>query len=125
MARGHGRAARDEGITPKSWSPAAMRAHAGFCRFEIRFDNYYSTNSRKTEPSATASIKHAAERGVSPASWRSLLRADAMFMPDRFVKGTARNAAPRTSTAIPATHAARPTRRRAEDARCTLCGQTR
>ena len=119
--------ARNEGITPEA---LIARSHQRHCRdfadFEVAFDNYHSTHSDENRAFSTR-IFQAMEQGGHIAS-RLLPQLycdhDAMFLPDRFVKGTC----PKCGSvgqygdacdACSATYAAE----ELVDARCTVCGR--
>lgn len=83
--------ARNEGITPEALIAASHDQHTrDFADFEVRFDNYYSTNSPENRIFCNA--VYAAMLKSGAITTRSLPQLycehDQMFLPDRFVKGT-------------------------------------
>ena len=83
--------ARKEGITPEELIARSQAAHlADFGDFQIEFDHYGSTNSdhnRELCEEIYTAIKdagHVFEKGIEQAYCEH----DAMFLPDRFLKGT-------------------------------------
>ena len=82
--------ARAEGITPEQLIAQSYAQHTrDFGDFEIRFDQYYSTNSEENRKFSYAIF--AAMQASGAITLRSLPQLycehDAMFLPDRFVKG--------------------------------------
>jgi len=120
--------ARAEGITPEELVARSHALHTqDFADFEVRFDNYYSTNSPENRAFCNG-IYQAMQRSGA-VSTRKLPQLycehDAMFLPDRFVKGTcpkcgAENQYGDSCDACSQTYPAE----ELKDARCTLCGQT-
>ena len=83
--------ARQEGITPEALIARSHEEHArDFREFEVAFDNYYTTHS--PENRAFCEAIHARMAASSSLTSRRLPQLycehDAMFLPDRFVKGT-------------------------------------
>ena len=83
--------ARQEGITPEALIARSHEEHArDFREFEVAFDNYYTTHS--PENRAFCEAIHARMAGTGSLTSRLLPQLycehDAMFLPDRFVKGT-------------------------------------
>jgi len=120
--------ARAEGITPEELVARSHALHTqDFADFEIRFDNYYSTNSPENRAFCNGIYQAMQQSGA--VSTRKLPQLycehDAMFLPDRFVKGTcpkcgAENQYGDSCDACSQTYPAE----ELKDARCTLCGQT-
>lgn len=119
--------ARAEGITPEELIAHSYAQHTkDFSDFEIRFDNYYSTNSEENRV-FSASIYHSMQKSGAVTT-RKLPQLycehDAMFLPDRFVKGLC----PKCGAAgqygdscdvCGQTYAAE----ELKEARCTICGR--
>ncbi|NLC81390.1 MAG: methionine--tRNA ligase, partial [Lentisphaerae bacterium] len=120
--------ARAEGITPEELVARSHAQHTqDFADFEVRFDNYYSTNSPENRAFCNGIYQAMQQSGA--VSTRKLPQLycehDAMFLPDRFVKGTcpkcgAENQYGDSCDACSQTYPAE----ELKDARCTLCGQT-
>ena len=82
--------ARGEGITPEELIERMHAEHqTDFARFEVEFDNYYSTHSPENEAFATEIYLalreggHIARRDVEQAYCEK----DSMWLPDRFIRG--------------------------------------
>ena len=83
--------ARQEGITPVELISRSHREHTrDFGDFEILFDNYYTTHSTENREFCEAiHARMVAEDGLTSRMLPQLYcEHDAMFLPDRFVKGT-------------------------------------
>jgi methionyl-tRNA synthetase len=83
--------ARAEGIAPETLIARSHEQHTkDFAEFQIRFDNYYSTNSEENR--AFSNRIFAAMQKSKAITVHELPQLycehDAMFLPDRFVKGT-------------------------------------
>jgi methionyl-tRNA synthetase len=83
--------ARDQGITPEELIAKSYDRHFNdFKDFEIKFDNYYTTNSPENKALseeiflALESKGHIEERPIE----QLYCDHDKMFLPDRFVRGT-------------------------------------
>ncbi len=119
--------ARAEGITPEALIAGSYAQHTkDFADFEIRFDNYYSTNSEENRAFSNEIYKAMQKSGA--ITTRNLPQLycehDAMFLPDRFVKGTcpkcgAENQYGDSCDACGQTYAAE----ELKEAVCTLCGK--
>jgi methionyl-tRNA synthetase len=82
--------ARSEGITPETLIAGSFEQHTkDFADFEIRFDNYYSTNSEENRTFSNGIYKAMQKSGAIDTRKLPQLYCehDAMFLPDRFVKG--------------------------------------
>jgi methionyl-tRNA synthetase len=118
--------ARQEGIEPEQLIEAMHEEHQrDFAGFDVGFDNYYTTHSPENREFAekiylsNKEAGHIATRDVEQAYCEK----DAMFLPDRFVKGTcpkcqAEDQYGDQCEVCSATYA--PTD--LKDARCSLCG---
>jgi methionyl-tRNA synthetase len=88
--------ARKEGITPEALIERYHKEHSSdFADFEIEFDNYFSTHSPINREFSETIFKAAQDNGhidVRPVN-QLYCDHDAMFLPDRFVKGTCPNCA--------------------------------
>jgi len=83
--------ARAEGITPEELIARSYAQHTqDFSDFEIRFDHYYSTNSEENRSLCNAIFEAMRKSGAITTRRLPQLycEQDAMFLPDRFVKGT-------------------------------------
>ena len=83
--------ARAEGITPEELIAGSFAQHTkDFSDFEIRFDSYYSTNSEENRAFSNAIYQAMQKSGAVDTRKLPQLYCvyDAMFLPDRFVKGT-------------------------------------
>ncbi len=83
-------AARKRGITPEELIAEARRAHMeDFTAFEVAFDHFGSTNSPANRELSEFIFQRLEEQGHVEARPISQLycEKDAMFLPDRFVKG--------------------------------------
>ena len=83
--------AKTEGITPDELVNKMHKKHAAdFYDFEIRFDNYYSTNSPENKMFAELFYeKMKQKKHIDIKDVEQLFcPQDKMFLPDRFVKGT-------------------------------------
>ena len=81
---------RAEGITPEELIARSYAQHTqDFSDFEIRFDSYYSTNSPENRAFSNAIYREMQKSGAIVARKLPQLYCehDAMFLPDRFVKG--------------------------------------
>ena len=82
--------ARKEGVTPEALIEESHKQHtADFADFQIRFDNYYSTNSPENRDFCAKIFKRLEAAGSIfiksvPQLW---CPHDHMFLPDRFVRG--------------------------------------
>jgi methionyl-tRNA synthetase len=118
--------ARAEGITPEELIARSYALHTkDFADFQIRFDNYYSTNSEENR--AFSSSIYQAMQKSGAVTTRKLpqfyCEHDAMFLPDRFVKGVcpkcgAENQYGDSCDACGQTYPAE----ELKEARCTICG---
>jgi methionyl-tRNA synthetase len=82
--------ARAEGITPEALIAGSFAQHTqDFADFEIRFDNYYSTNSEENRAFSNGIYQAMQRSGAIDTRKLPQLYCehDAMFLPDRFVKG--------------------------------------
>ena len=119
--------ARNEGITPEALIAASHEQHTrDFAGFEIRFDNYYSTNSPENRRFCNAVYEAMMRSGaVTARSLPQLYCAhDRMFLPDRFVKGACPKCGAQgqygdACDACGQTYAAE----ELVDARCAICGR--
>jgi len=119
--------ARTEGITPEELIARSYALHTkDFSDFEILFDNYYSTNSEENR-AFSESIYQAMQKSGAVTT-RKLPQLycehDAMFLPDRFVKGVcpkcgAENQYGDSCDACGQTYAAE----ELKEAHCTICGR--
>ena len=86
--------ARKEGITPEALIEKSQGEHErDFSKFQIHFDNYYSTHSPENEKMAGRIFKAMEDNGhinVKDVE-QSYCEHDKMFLPDRFVVGTCPN----------------------------------
>lgn len=82
-----------------------------FAGFDISYDNYHSTHSDENRELSELIYTRLKENGFIKNRTISQLYdpEKGMFLPDRFVKGTCPKCKSRTSTAITAKCAARPT----------------
>jgi methionyl-tRNA synthetase len=118
--------ARALGMTPEVLTDLSYAKHTrDFADFEVAFDHYSSTNA--AENRAFCNAIYAAMQKSGAVSTRSLPQLycghDAMFLPDRFVKGTcpkcgAENQYGDSCDACGQTYPAE----ELKDARCTICG---
>ena len=79
-----------EGLTPEQLIERSHEKHAkDFAGFEIRFDNYYSTNSPENKEFVTRIFAAMEKSGALSVKHQPQLYCshDKMFLPDRFVKG--------------------------------------
>ena len=119
--------ARAEGITPEELIARSYEQHTqDFSEFDIRFDSYYSTNSEENRAFSNEIYRAMQKSGAITARQVPQLYCehDAMFLPDRFVKGVC----PKCGAAgqygdscdlCGQTYAAE----ELKDARCAICGQ--
>ena len=83
--------ARAEGISPETLIARSHEQHTkDFADFQIRFDNYYSTNSEENQTFSNRIFEAMKKSGAITVHELPQLYCehDAMFLPDRFVKGT-------------------------------------
>jgi len=83
--------ARSEGIAPEALIARMKKLHEkDFADFQIAFDRYYSTNSDENRAFCYAIFGAMEKSGAVTAQKLPQLycEKDAMFLPDRFVKGT-------------------------------------
>ncbi|WP_439836386.1 methionine--tRNA ligase [Aeromonas enteropelogenes] len=83
--------AQQMGITPEEMIAAVSQEHqADFAGFNISFDNYHSTHSEENRELASLIYTRLKEAGkISSRTISQLFDPEkAMFLPDRFVKGT-------------------------------------
>jgi len=83
--------ARSEGITPEALIDRMKKLHEkDFADFQIAFDSYYSTNSDENRAFCYAIFEAMEKSGAVTTQKLPQLycEKDAMFLPDRFVKGT-------------------------------------
>jgi len=119
--------ARAEGITPEELIAKSYALHTkDFSDFEIRFDNYYSTNSQENHDFCKAIYLSMVKSGAVTTRKLPQLYCehDAMFLPDRFVKGTcpkcgAENQYGDSCDVCGQTYPAE----ELKEARCSICGQ--
>jgi len=119
--------ARTEGITPEELIARSYALHTkDFADFEIRFDNYYSTNSGENRTFCNNIYRAMLRSGAVTTRKLPQLYCehDAMFLPDRFVKGTcpkcgAENQYGDSCDVCGQTYPAE----ELKDARCTICGK--
>ncbi|MDG2958903.1 methionine--tRNA ligase [Bisgaard Taxon 10/6] len=79
------------GITPEQLIAEVQKSHyADFCGFNISFDNYHSTHSEENREFSEMIYNRLKENGFIKTRTISQLfdPEKAMFLPDRFVKGT-------------------------------------
>jgi methionyl-tRNA synthetase len=82
--------ARKEGITPEELIARSHAQHLkDFTDFQIKFDNYYTTNSPENKELSELFYKAAEEKGYITRKTTPQLYCEKckMFLPDRFVKG--------------------------------------
>lgn len=101
--------ARDEGIPAEELIARVHKEHkADFDRFLIEFDNYYSTHSPENKNFSELIYNRLNEKGA--IAKRSVEQAycetDAMWLPDRYIRGICPRCKCLTSTAIHARSAA-------------------
>ncbi|MDD4018490.1 MAG: methionine--tRNA ligase, partial [Kiritimatiellae bacterium] len=119
--------ARTEGITPEELIARSYAQHTqDFSDFEIRFDHYYSTNSAENRSFCNAIYEAMRKSGAVTTRRLPQLycEQDAMFLPDRFVKGTCPKCGAEgqygdSCDACGQTYPAE----ELKDARCTVCGK--
>jgi len=119
--------ARTEGITPEELIARSYAQHTqDFSDFEIRFDHYYSTNSGENRSFCNAIYEAMQKSGAVTTRRLPQLycEQDAMFLPDRFVKGTCPKCGAEgqygdSCDACGQTYPAE----ELKDARCTICGR--
>ena len=83
--------ARKEGITPEELIARSHAEHsADFAGFGVGFDNYYSTNSPENKDFCHQIYGQMVESQVLSSKMMPQMYCehDAMFLPDRFIKGT-------------------------------------
>ena len=83
--------ARKEGVAPEALIEQSYKQHtADFADFQIKFDNYYTTNSPENRDLCAKIFKRLEAGGAIYAKSVPQLWCphDAMFLPDRFVRGT-------------------------------------
>ena len=83
--------ARKEGISPEELIARSHATHLkDFSDFQIRFDNYYSTNSPENKELSERIYSAAERQGFITRKTTPQLYCEhcQMFLPDRFVKGT-------------------------------------
>ncbi len=83
--------ARKEGITPEELIARSHAEHsADFAGFGVAFDNYYTTNSPENRVFCNAIYDKMVESQVLSSKMMPQMYCehDAMFLPDRFIKGT-------------------------------------
>jgi len=118
--------ARAEGITPEELIARSYAQHTrDFADFQIRFDHYYSTNSEENRAFSTSIYQAMQKSGAVTTRKLPQLYCehDAMFLPDRFVKGVcpkcgAENQYGDSCDACGQTYPAE----ELKEARCTICG---
>jgi len=118
--------ARAEGVSPEELIARSYALHTrDFSDFEIRFDNYYSTNSEENRAFSTSIYQAMQKSGAVSARNLPQLYCehDAMFLPDRFVKGVcpkcgAADQYGDSCDACGQTYAAE----ELKEARCVVCG---
>lgn len=119
--------ARAEGIAPEELVARSYAQHTqDFSDFEIRFDHYYSTNSEENRGFCNTIYQAMQKSGaVTPRNLPQLYcEHDAMFLPDRFVKGACPKCGAEgqygdSCDVCGQTYAAE----ELKDARCTICGK--
>ena len=119
--------ARAEGITPEALTARSHAKHTqDFADFEIAFDQYYSTNSAENRTFCNGIFEEMRKSGA--VTIRKLPQLfcehDAMFLPDRFVKGScpkcgSANEYGDSCAACGQTYPAE----ELKDARCAICGK--
>ncbi|NLF22221.1 MAG: methionine--tRNA ligase [Lentisphaerae bacterium] len=119
--------ARQEGITPEALIARSHEEHArDFLDFEVAFDNYYTTHSPENRAFCEAIHARMVETGSLASRLLPQLYCehDAMFLPDRFVKGTCPKcqAADQYGDSCDRCGATYSTSDLA-DARCSICGR--
>ena len=120
--------ARASGITPEELIAHSYAQHTkDFSDFEIRFDHYYSTNSEENRTFCNGIYQAMQKSGAITTRKLPQLYCehDAMFLPDRFVKGTCPKCGAEgqygdSCDVCGQTYPAE----ELNDARCTICGQT-
>ena len=83
--------ARKEGITPEELIARSHAEHsADFAGFGVAFDNYYTTNSPENKAFCLGIYEKMVESQVLSSKMMPQMYCehDAMFLPDRFIKGT-------------------------------------
>jgi len=118
--------ARGEGITPEALIARSHEEHLGdFTAFEIAFDRYHSTHCEENRAFSRDIFLAMEKAGVisSRAVLQLYCEHDAMFLPDRFVKGicpvcSAPNQYGDSCDACGATYAAE----ELKEPRCAVCG---
>ena len=83
--------ARKEGITPEELIARSHAEHsADFAGFGVAFDNYYTTNSSENKAFCLGIYEKMVESQVLSSKMMPQMYCehDAMFLPDRFIKGT-------------------------------------
>ena len=83
--------ARKEGITPEELIARSHAEHsADFAGFGVGFDNYYTTNSPENKAFCLGIYEKMVESQVLSSKMMPQMYCehDAMFLPDRFIKGT-------------------------------------
>ena len=83
--------AKQEGIQPEALIEAVQKAHErDFAAFNVEFDHYHSTHSPENEALAGFFYQKAQEKGAifKQNIQQFYSEKDAMFLPDRFIKGT-------------------------------------
>ena len=119
--------ARAEGITPEELIARSYAQHTrDFSDFDVRFDNYYSTNSEENRAFSNGIYKAMQMSGAITTRKLPQLYCehDSMFLPDRFVKGTcpkcgAENQYGDSCDVCGQTYPAE----ELKDACCTICGK--
>jgi methionyl-tRNA synthetase len=119
--------ARAEGIAPEELIARSHALHTqDFADFEIRFDQYHSTNSGENRVFCNAVYQAMQKSGAVTTRQLPQLYCehDAMFLPDRFVKGTcpkcgAENQYGDSCDTCGQTYPAE----ELKDARCAICGR--
>jgi methionyl-tRNA synthetase len=82
--------ARAENITPETLIARSLEQHSkDFSDFQVAFDNYYSTNSEENRAFSNTIFASMQKSGAITVKQLPQLYCehDAMFLPDRFVKG--------------------------------------
>jgi methionyl-tRNA synthetase len=119
--------ARNEGITPEELIARSHRQHSlDFAGFEVAFDNYYTTHSDENRAFSNRIFQALEQKGHITSRLLPQLYCDhdAMFLPDRFVRGTCPKCGSAgqygdACDACSATYAAE----ELVDARCVVCGR--
>lgn len=119
--------ARSEGIAPEELIARSYAQHTkDFSDFDIRFDHYYSTNSEENRAFSNGIFEAMRKSGAIAVRKLPQLYCehDAMFLPDRFVKGTcpkcgADNQYGDSCDACGQTYPAE----ELKEARCAICGR--